>query len=205
MARTTGPLLSMDASGSVGNSITFAKWKGRNYVRRYAIPANPRSTAQVSIRAAMQMYTSLYKANESEVIAAYDAIAQSLKISPFNAYTRAGLKAWKSSVLVFPDASEVAIGANSANFGIIGVAEPRGITWSWSESVTGTPIAWLLCVREAADPGYATQYAVFGSATASSYMQTGLKPATDYWAKVTAMLDNGTVVSYNSTTAVTTP
>lgn len=205
MARTTGPLLSMDASGSVGNSITFAKWKGRNYVRRYAIPANPRSTAQISIRAAMQLYTSLYKANESEVIAAYDTIAQSLKISPFNAYTRAGLKAWKSSVLVFPDGDEVAMSTSSANFGLLGTAEPRGITWQWSETLSGTPIGWLLTVREAADPGIATQYAVFGSASATSYMQTGLKPATDYWAKIHVMLDTGAVVSYNSTTAVTTP
>lgn len=205
MARTTGPLLSMDASGSVGNSITFAKWKGRNYVRRYAIPANPRSTAQTSIRAAMQLYTALYKANESEVIAAFDAQAQSLKVSPFNAYTKAGLKAWKSSVLVFPDASEVAMGSTSASFSLLGTAEPRGITWQWSESVSGTPIAWILTVREAADPGVSTQHAIFGTAAATSFLQTGLKPATDYWAKIHVMLDTGAVVSYNSTTSVTTP
>lgn len=50
MARVTGPLMSFDASGTLAKSMVFAKWRGRNYVRRHAIPANPRSINQIGIR-----------------------------------------------------------------------------------------------------------------------------------------------------------
>lgn len=46
MAKVTGPLMSMSASGQVGKAIVFAAWKGVNYVRQYVIPSNPESEDQ---------------------------------------------------------------------------------------------------------------------------------------------------------------
>lgn len=46
MAKVAGPLMSMDASGKLGDSIVFSKWKGRNTVRQFVIPANPMSSGQ---------------------------------------------------------------------------------------------------------------------------------------------------------------
>lgn len=53
MAKVTSPLMSMDASGSLGGAITFAKWKGRNYVRQLVIPSNPQTSGQQDARAAL--------------------------------------------------------------------------------------------------------------------------------------------------------
>lgn len=53
MARVTSPLMSLDASGSVGGTLTYAKWKGRNYVRQLVIPSNPRTSGQQATRAAL--------------------------------------------------------------------------------------------------------------------------------------------------------
>lgn len=50
MARLTGPLLSLDASGSIFNTVVYSKWKGLNYARLSVTPYNPKSTAQVGIR-----------------------------------------------------------------------------------------------------------------------------------------------------------
>ena len=50
MAKVTGPLLSFDASGSVGNTATYSKWKGRNYTRLRVIPRNPQSDGQAEVR-----------------------------------------------------------------------------------------------------------------------------------------------------------
>jgi hypothetical protein len=50
MAKVTGPLMSMDASGTVGDALTFSKWKGRNYVRQYVIPSYSNTTEQANIR-----------------------------------------------------------------------------------------------------------------------------------------------------------
>ncbi len=50
MAKTTAPLLSLGARGTIGKTMTFASWRGVGYVRQRVIPANPRSTAQVLTR-----------------------------------------------------------------------------------------------------------------------------------------------------------
>lgn len=47
MAKVINPLLSGSASGQLGGMMTFDK---RNYVRRYVIPSNPRTAAQVAWR-----------------------------------------------------------------------------------------------------------------------------------------------------------
>lgn len=195
----------MDASGSVGNSITFAKWKGRNYVRRYAIPSNPRTVGQTSIRAAMGLYTSIYKANTATVNAAYGAEAQSLKISPFNAYIRAALKSWKSSVLEFPGGQESGMTLTTSSIALTGVAQQRGITWNWSETHAGTPLAWFLMVKKATDPGLGTANIIFGSATATSYLQTSLEGATVYQGRVGIMFTDFTVRTLDTPVSVTTP
>jgi len=46
MAKVTGPLMSMSASGKIGDAIVFAAWKGVAYVRQFVIPANPMSSGQ---------------------------------------------------------------------------------------------------------------------------------------------------------------
>lgn len=50
MAKVSGPLMSMDASGSIANAMTFSKWKGRNYVRHLVKPANPDTAGQQEVR-----------------------------------------------------------------------------------------------------------------------------------------------------------
>lgn len=50
MAKVTGPLMSLDASGTVGNTTTFSKWKGRNYVRLRVTPMNPKTADQATSR-----------------------------------------------------------------------------------------------------------------------------------------------------------
>ena len=62
MARVTGPLMSLDASGSIGKAITFAKWRGRNYVRRLVVPSNPKSALQVAMRASLRFITQSWAA-----------------------------------------------------------------------------------------------------------------------------------------------
>ena len=55
MAKVSGPLMSMDASGAFAGSIVFGKWKGRNVVRQLVTPANPQSELQTNVRNAMRV------------------------------------------------------------------------------------------------------------------------------------------------------
>lgn len=46
MAKLKAPLMSLGASGKLGNALVFFGWKGLDVVREYVIPANPKTTAQ---------------------------------------------------------------------------------------------------------------------------------------------------------------
>ena len=50
MAKVSRPLQSGSASGQVGKAAVYFDWKGIHAVRSYVIPANPKTTAQVSVR-----------------------------------------------------------------------------------------------------------------------------------------------------------
>lgn len=50
MARVTAPLLSLDATQSVGGAMTFKHWRGYNIVNRKANPGNPQTSAQGEVR-----------------------------------------------------------------------------------------------------------------------------------------------------------
>lgn len=61
MARVTAPLLSLDASGTIGEALTFARWRGINYVRTRVIPANPNTVAQQEVRGSFKTLTDMWK------------------------------------------------------------------------------------------------------------------------------------------------
>ena len=50
MAKVTGPLMSMEASGAFGGALVFGKWKGRPTVRQLVTPSNPQSANQTISR-----------------------------------------------------------------------------------------------------------------------------------------------------------
>lgn len=95
MALVNGPLMSMDASGSVAKAITFSKWKGRNYVRQLIKPHNPKTAAQLGVRAAMKFLTQGWAAIKAASESSYLTLADAAKISPFNEYIRQNLRRWR--------------------------------------------------------------------------------------------------------------
>ncbi len=50
MAKVTGPLYSISASGKIANSMVFFPWKGLAVVRSWVIPANPQTGTQGNTR-----------------------------------------------------------------------------------------------------------------------------------------------------------
>lgn len=50
MVRVTGPFLSLDARGTLADTMTGSFWRGVNYIRTRVVPHNPKTDAQVAIR-----------------------------------------------------------------------------------------------------------------------------------------------------------
>ena len=88
MARVTGPLLSLDASGTVYKTVTFAKWKGRNYCRQWFKPANPRTAAQIAQRALFTAAVASWHETPAEIQAQWDETARIFYISGFNYFVQ---------------------------------------------------------------------------------------------------------------------
>lgn len=99
MAVVKGPLFSIDASGTVAGAIVFSRWKGRNVVRRHAVPANPRSGGQLSIRAMMTFLSQYWDDLTAAQQADWDERAAASNISPFNAFCSYNLERWGTNLL----------------------------------------------------------------------------------------------------------
>jgi hypothetical protein len=50
MSKVTGPLMSLDASGTIGKTVVFSKWKGQNYTRLRVVPLNKQTDDQQDVR-----------------------------------------------------------------------------------------------------------------------------------------------------------
>ena len=86
MAKVTMPLMSIDASGTVGKAAVFSKWKGRNVVRRHAIPMNPKSSAQVGVRANFAGVNALWKKMTDSNKALWKVLGDSRQHTALNAF-----------------------------------------------------------------------------------------------------------------------
>jgi len=121
MARVTGPLFSMDASGQVGKAIVFAKWKGRAYVREYVIPENPDLPKQHNVRLAFILMVELWQDQDAPSKLEWETYAKPFAMSGFNAFMGRGMQFYKPQLTT----SVVPI---SVDF----VGAPPDDEWTWS-------------------------------------------------------------------------
>jgi len=184
MAQVTGPLLSFDASGSVGGAITFAKWKGRPYVRQLVIPSNPKSDGQVAQRAMQKFLSQAWASIGDSNQATFEAIAAQNAYSPFNGYTSLNLKRWTDFNGPSQTATIPAAGTNPV-LGTATVTPGSGLI-SISQPVTTLNAGWGLAVyvgaSDAADPVKSETKLVipFNGTTTITGQVSGLAPGTYY-------------------------
>lgn len=90
MAKVTGPLLSFDARGKLGGAMVFSAWKGVGLVRQYVVPANPRTSAQVTQRTKFAQVVDRWHDLSGDDRDAWNRAASlaSSPMSGFNAHTK---------------------------------------------------------------------------------------------------------------------
>lgn len=115
MALTKGPLFSFDATGSVAKTITFSKWKGRNYVRRLVKPSQPRSGAQVGRRAMFKFLAQQWVSQGGASQATWKTLADQIVASYFNAYMKHNLERWHNYLSPITDYPATEEGTGSDN------------------------------------------------------------------------------------------
>jgi len=93
MARLTGALFSLAASGTIADTLTFAKWKGIQYVRTRVIPANPKSVAQQEVRGIFSTLNAMYKRMPTEAREPWDYAVRGLPLTARNRFIQANVAA----------------------------------------------------------------------------------------------------------------
>ena len=186
MARTTGPLLSLDASGSIGGSMTFSKWKGRNYVRQLVTPNNPKSAKQTGVRAMMKYLSQIWASIGAVAQATWDDLAAASAISPFNAFIGHNMGRWQTNdgpTHAYPAAEADTPGAVTSN-------TPTGYEGYASIAVilpaAADRVGFILCrdTAEITDPTWANAIAVVqddGTAHTVTVTDSPLEPGTYHY------------------------
>ena len=121
MARVTGALFSMDASGQLGKALVYAKWKGRQYCREYVVPENPHATKQVNVRDAFSLTVIEYQGLSAPDQLLWDAYAKPFQMSGFNKYMGHGVAQYKI---------QLTTSVNPASVTCTGIAPAD--TWVWA-------------------------------------------------------------------------
>jgi hypothetical protein len=75
-------------SGSSGD-VTASSWKGVGYLRKRVVPKNPKTVAQVAVRAALTACTALYQGLPSLLKTFLNLLGTERMLSGFNVFTKA--------------------------------------------------------------------------------------------------------------------
>jgi len=95
-------------SGAAGKAGVFAKWKGRQYRRKYVIPANPQTTMQTTVRNHFTAAVSLWHTWSSLRKRAYSYLSAGLVLSGFNLMVKR-YQLWKLTAATAVDTPQAGI------------------------------------------------------------------------------------------------
>jgi len=194
MVKVSAPALSLDASGSLGGSLVFAKWKGRNYVRTLVTPSNPKSGPQVSVRAMMralsQDWTNLSTGDKAD----WQDRADQLIASTFNAFCSYNLSRWRHFKAPSKLDPATEVGAAPSAPTTTPSNGVREIQLSIADGATVPDWFWL--IFRSTVTGFTPSFSnlvrvVKKTATPTLYIDTGLITGTPYYYRIKGTLATG--------------
>ena len=133
MALTKAPLFGLDASGTIAGAIVFSKWKGRNYVRRHAVPSNPKSGLQVGMRSMFKFVAQDYVNLSAAFVAEWKAIADLTATTPLNAQMQTAQRNARQNFGAVKAPSEVAGTTPTAPATLVIGVQPKSLAVSWTD------------------------------------------------------------------------
>lgn len=190
MAKPTGPLLSLTASGTIADTLTYSRWKGRPYIRTRVIPANPQTAEQSKTRNTFSWASDQWKNAPTLGRAPWDRFAQGQVLSGRNAFIGKQTNILRAVTVV-----DTWVGSPGAKGGLAAVSlalTPAALQMTVDVTVPTAPTNWTLtsaigALLEQQDPQSATginMVALEDVATPYSLVFTGLTAATVYVASV---------------------
>lgn len=97
MATVVAPLLSFEGSGQIAKTQVYSSWKGIPYVRRYTVPANPRSADQTLTRTAFSWLNFAWRTAPLDFVAPWTAAVQGRPLINRNLFLKANVSMLRSA------------------------------------------------------------------------------------------------------------
>lgn len=186
MAKTVAPLLSFDAGGQIAKTQVYSRWKGRPYVRRYVVPANPNTAAQQETRSTFAWLQNVWKFFPAGATGAWELYANGFRITGRNAFAKVNLPPLRGktdlSDFVFSPSASAGIVATGVT--VTPGTESLQVTVGAPVLPTGWTItsAWAAAIAQQ-DPSSGALYQVTAGSDESTPYEitlTGLEAAQEY-------------------------
>ncbi len=139
----------MDASGTIGDAITFSKWKGRPYVRERVIPSNPKSGAQTGRRGMFKFLSQVWTDVITGDRATWNDLADQIVASDFNAYMKLNMQDWHNFLAPSKTLARARSNTPSDNALTAAVWEENRIKLTLSGSALGDNWGIVIFAKEA--------------------------------------------------------
>lgn len=96
MVRTRGPLLSVNATGTLAKMLIHSSCRGTSYTKRHVIPHDPKTAKQMAGRAYMRWLTRNWAQVTTPQRNTWAALAESLNLPQYQAYLKHNATRWAS-------------------------------------------------------------------------------------------------------------
>ncbi len=95
MVKLKGPLLSSTAAGALSGTLIFSSSKGRRYLKKFHKPKNPKTPAQIGMRAITAFCSTIWKSLPAADTDSWQTLADQANVSPLNACLAYNLRRWR--------------------------------------------------------------------------------------------------------------
>lgn len=186
MPKTVAPLLSWGASGQIAKTQVYSTWKGRPYVRRYVVPANPNSAGQQQTRGVFRYLSKLWAFLPAGALGAWQLYADNSRFTARNGWLKKNVGPLRTETEL--DLIQLSPAAGSGIIAAAMVATPGALQITVDLTAPPMPTgwtitqAWALAVQNV-DPQTSGIYAAFSGFDAAapySIVLGGLAAATEY-------------------------
>lgn len=183
MARTTAPLFSMDASGTVAGAIVFSRWRGRNYVRRHAIPSNPRTGLQTGVRSVFRFLTQWWESFNDVEKGLWVDVGNVKRITGLNAFVAENVKRLREGrPFQYDPTDETVVSCDElGSFTASSLARAASLEWTFVAPAEA-PWGAMLWMKAGTAPTLTIACLInVAPAAAKATVITGLTPGVEYF------------------------
>lgn len=142
MAKPRAPLLSFGASGTIADTLTYASWRGVNYVRERVTPANPQTTEQTKTRDIFSWTSNLWKRGPPLMQAPWETFATGRKFLGRNAFIGQNISSMRGDADIANLIGSPGARGGLAPLNISAVAGVAEIVVTFIQ--TGVPTGWAI-------------------------------------------------------------